>query len=102
MMTSDRFILKMYFLEFHYDSAVTKLISIHEEVGLTPGYAQWVKGSVSCCVSHRCGSDLRLAATALIRPLAWELPHAIGVALKIKKKKYFFPFRPSSNQWGKF
>ena len=29
----------------------------------------------------------RLAATALIRPLAWELPYAVGVALKKKKKK---------------
>ena len=29
----------------------------------------------------------RLIATALIRPLAWELPYAVGVALKRKKKK---------------
>ena len=29
----------------------------------------------------------RLAATALIRPLAWELPYAADVALKRKKKK---------------
>ena len=27
-----------------------------------------------------------MAATALIQPLAWELPYAMGVALKIKKK----------------
>ena len=48
---------------------------------------------MSCGVGHRCGSDLvllwlwhRLAATALIRPLAWE-SLAWGVALKSKKKK---------------
>ena len=29
----------------------------------------------------------RLAAAALVQPLAWELPHAMGVALKRPKKK---------------
>ena len=29
----------------------------------------------------------RLAATALIRPLAWEPPYAAGAALKKDKKK---------------
>ena len=29
----------------------------------------------------------RMAAIALIRPLAWELPHATGTVLKKKKKK---------------
>ena len=29
----------------------------------------------------------RLAAVAPIRPLAWELPYAMGAALKRKKKK---------------
>ena len=28
----------------------------------------------------------RLAAVALIQPLAWEIPYAVGVALKRKKK----------------
>ena len=44
-------------------------------------------------VSHRHGLDpmllwlwRRLAATALIRPLAWELPYATGMALKSKTK----------------
>ena len=44
-------------------------------------------------VGLRNGSDLellwlwpRLAAAALIGPLAWKLPYAIGVALKSKKK----------------
>ena len=50
-------------------------------------------GIVMCCgVGHRCSSDPkllwlcgRLVATALIRPLAWEPPYAVGVALKDKK-----------------
>ena len=43
----------------------------------------------SCGVGHRCGLDLALlwlwcrpAATALIRPLAWQPPYAAGAALK--------------------
>ena len=46
-----------------------------------------------CGVGRRHGSDLTLlwlwcrpAATAPIRPLAWELPYAISVALKNKNK----------------
>ena len=46
---------------------------------------------MSCGVGHRHGSDLALlwlwgrpAATALIRPLAWEPPYAEGAALKEK------------------
>ena len=49
---------------------------------------------MSCDVGLRRGSDLallwlrhRLAALALIRPLAWESPYALGAALKSKKKK---------------
>ena len=48
---------------------------------------------MSCGVGHRHGLDLvllwlwqRLAAVALIQPLAWELPYAAGVALKRKNK----------------
>ena len=66
----------------------------HEVAGLIPGLAQWVKNLVSCGVSRRCGSALALlwlwgrpAAVAPIRPLAWEPPYAMGVALKSKKKK---------------
>ena len=66
---------------------VTNLTSINEDVGLIPGLVQWVMGLallVSCSVGQRRGSDLvllwlwyRLAAAALILPLAWELqmPH---------------------------
>ena len=45
-------------------------------------------------VGHRHSSDpvllwlwRRPAATALIQPLAWELPYVVGVALKKKKGK---------------
>ena len=51
---------------------------------------------MSCGVGHRRGSDPvllwlwhRPAAEALIRPLAWDLPYAIGVALKRQKKNKF-------------
>ena len=49
---------------------------------------------MSCGVGRRCSSDLallwlwcRLAAVALIRPLAWERPYAMGTALKSKQNK---------------
>ena len=47
---------------------------------------------MSCGVGCRPGWDLALlwlwvAAAALIQPLAWELPHAAGGALKSKKKE---------------
>jgi len=59
---------------------------------------------MSCGVGHRQGSDpallwlwCRLAATAPIRPLAWEPPYAAGVAQEMakrqkkkKKRKYLF------------
>ena len=48
---------------------------------------------MNCGVGRRCGSDPELlwlwcrpAAIALIRPLAWEIPRAKGLALKSKKK----------------
>ena len=49
---------------------------------------------MSCGVGHRHGSDpmflwlwYRLVAEALIQPIAFEPPHATGVALKKKKVK---------------
>ena len=49
---------------------------------------------MSCAVGHRCGLDLvllwlwrRAAATAPIRPLAWETPYAAGTAPKRQEKK---------------
>ena len=49
---------------------------------------------MSCGVGHRLGLDPTLlwlwrrpAATAPIRPLAWEPPYATGAALKKEEKK---------------
>ena len=49
---------------------------------------------MSCGVDSRCSSDPELlwlwrrpAATALIRPLAWEPPRAMGAALEKAKRK---------------
>ena len=55
---------------------LTNLISIHEHAGLIPGLTHWVKDPVLLWLW------CRLAATALIRPLAWEPPYAVGVAKK--------------------
>ena len=58
------------------------LTSIHEVLGLKLGWAQWVKflallpfAVVWPLLWHR------LAAAALIQPLAWELPYVLGAAL---------------------
>ena len=69
----------------------------HEDAGLIPGLGAVGEGSgiaVSCGVGGRRGWDVtllwlrcRLAAVALILPLAWELPYVANVALKSKKKK---------------
>ena len=60
---------------------LTNLTRIHEDVCSIPGLVWWVK------VWHCCDLWCRLAAIALIWSLAWELPYASGMALKIKKKK---------------
>ena len=48
----------------------------HEVVGSIPGLVQWVKDPPLLWLWRR------LAATAPIIPLAWELPHAVGAALE--------------------
>ena len=64
----------------------------HEVVGLIPGLTQWVKDLALVLPLPSEDPALlwlwcRLAAVALIRPLAWEPPYAVGAALKKKKKK---------------
>ena len=55
---------------------------------------------MSCGIDYRRGSDLvllwlwgRPAATAQIRPLAWEPPYAAGAALKRQEPKKKTKFR---------
>ena len=79
---------------------LTNPTNIHEDTCLIPGSLSRLRiwHCCGCAVGHRHGSDpmllwlwCRPAATAWIRPLAWESPYATGVAVKIPKKKKSFP-----------
>ena len=73
------------------------LASIHEDAGSVLCHTQWVKGSgivMRCSVGRRYGLDTallwllqRTEVVTMIQPLAWDLPYAVGLALKKKKKK---------------
>ena len=70
-------------------------VGIHEDKGSIPGLTQWFKDlALGYGVGCRCSLDLAFlwlwrkpAATAPIQLLAWELPFAVGAALKRKKKQ---------------
>ena len=71
---------------------LTNVTRNHEVVGSIPGLGSSV--AMSCGIGCRQGLDPKLlwlwrrpATTALIRPLAWEPPYAMGAALEKAKRQ---------------
>ena len=71
----------------HCGTTETYLTRIHDDVGLNPGLAQWVRVLAlpwAVMLGCRCSSDpvlpwlwCRPAAVSLIQSLPWELPYAL-------------------------
>ena len=84
---------------------VTNPSSIHEDAGSIPASLSGlrIRHCLNCGVGFRYSSDSALlwlwyrpAAAAPIRPLAWELPYATGVAKKkIKQTKLLSHYKIS-------
>ena len=78
-------------------SQLRNRLVIYEDEGLIPSLTQVGQGAMSCGLGCRHGLDPALlllccrpcckpTAAAPIQSVAWELPYAVGVAVKRQKK----------------